>query len=176
MKTYAVVALFDPLDVGTTLSRQAWPAHVTLASNFTAAAPVDEVVGVVAAAAPIAEPVGVRIGEVALFGPNHDVPVRLVDSEQAVRVHNLLADHLGSLDGFAAEESAYWREGYRPHLTLGPAVIAKEGDRETANCVAVVEILDTDAEVLALLFRGAPTARAVTHSIDQSARAAATST
>ncbi len=176
MKTYAVAALFDPLDVGTTLSRQAWPAHVTLASNFTAAAPADQVVGVVADAAPIAEPLSVRIGEVALFGPNHDVPVRLVDSEQAVSVHNLLADHLGSLDGFTAEEPAYWREGYRPHLTLGPSVIAKEGDRETASCVAVVEILDIDAKVLALLFGGAPTARAIAHLIDQSARAAATST
>lgn len=33
MKNDAVVALFDSLDVGTTISRQAWPAHVTLASN-----------------------------------------------------------------------------------------------------------------------------------------------
>jgi hypothetical protein len=38
VSTYAVVALFIPLDIGTTISRHTWPARVTLASNFTAAA------------------------------------------------------------------------------------------------------------------------------------------
>lgn len=150
MKSYAVVALFAPLDIGVTIDRQAWPAHVTLASNFTATAPANEINGVVAQAAPSAEPLSVRFGEHALFGPNHDVRVRLVDSEQAVSVHRRLADTLESLPGFAAEEPAYWRDGYRPHLTLGPSVTTAEGDRETANCVAVVEILDSEAKVLAV--------------------------
>ena len=141
MKNYAVVALFKPLDIGT-ISRQAWPAHVTLASNFTAAVVADEIAAVVADAAPAAEPLRVRFREHSLFGPNHDVRVRLVDSEQAVSVHSRLADHLESLPGFAADEPAYWRDGYRPHLTLGPSVTATEGGRETASCVAVVEILD----------------------------------
>jgi 2'-5' RNA ligase len=156
MNSYAVVALFDPLDIGTIISRQGWPAHVTLASNFTAAATADQVTGVVADAASAVEPLTVRFGEHALFGPNHDVPVRLVDSEQAVSVHSRLADQLESLPDFIAEEPAYWRDGYRPHLTLGPSVTASEGDRETASCVAVVEIIDSDAKVLALLHvRGA---------------------
>lgn len=156
MKSYAVVALFNPLDIGTSISRQAWPAHVTLASNFTASAPAEQITGVVAEAAPAAEPLSVRFGEHALFGPNQDVRVRLVDSEQAVSVHSRLADQLESLPGFAAEEPAYWRDGYRPHLTLGPSVSATDGDRETAGYVAVVEILDSDAKVLALFHaRGA---------------------
>ncbi|MFF1571810.1 2'-5' RNA ligase family protein [Leifsonia sp. NPDC058292] len=150
MKSYAVVALFNPLDIGTTISRHAWPGHVTLASNFTAAAAADQITEVVAEAAPAAEPLSVRFGEHALFGPNHDVRVRLVESKQAVSVHSRVADHLESLPGFAAEEPAYWRDGYRPHLTLGPSVTATECDRETASFVAIVEILDTDAKVLAL--------------------------
>jgi 2'-5' RNA ligase len=150
MKSYAVVALFNPMEIGTTISRQEWPAHVTLASNFTALAPIDQISGVVAEAAASAEPLNVRFDVQALFGPNHDVPVRLVDSEQAVSVHSRLADQLEALPGFAAEEPAHWRDGYRPHLTLGPTVTAREGDRETASCVAVVEILDRNAKVLAL--------------------------
>ncbi|KRC46867.1 hypothetical protein ASE16_15830 [Leifsonia sp. Root227] len=156
MRSYAVVALFDPLEINATISRSEWPAHVTLASNFTAASTLDRLLDLVTQAAAAAEPLNVRFGEQALFGPNHDVRVRLVDSEQAVGVHIRLADLLESLPGFAAEEPAYWREVYRPHLTLGPSVTAAEGDRETANSVAVVEILGSDAKVLALLrLRGA---------------------
>lgn len=151
MRSYAVVALFIPLDIGTTISRRVWPAHVTLASNFTTAATPDRIVELVTEAIPTAEPLNVRFCQQALFGPNHDVRVRLVDSEQAVSGHIRLADQLESLPGFAVEEPAYWREGYRPHVTLGPSVTATEGDRETANAVAVVEILDSDATVLALL-------------------------
>ena len=151
MRSYAVVALFYPLDIGTTISRRVWPAHVTLASNFTTAAIPDRIVELVAEAASTVEPLSVRFGEQALFGPNHDVRVRLVDSEESVSLHLRLADQLESLPGFAAEEPVYWREGYRPHLTLGPSITAVEGDRETANSVAVVEILDSDAKVVALL-------------------------
>ena len=150
MKTYAVVALLQPLDIGITISRQAWPAHVTLASNFTAAATADQIVAVVTEAAPSDEPLSVRFGEHALFGPNHDVRVRLVDSEQAVSAHSRLTDRLEALPGFAADEPAYWRDGYRPHLTLGPSVTAAEGDHETASYIAVVEILDSDAKVVGL--------------------------
>ncbi|ROP66499.1 hypothetical protein EDF55_0956 [Curtobacterium sp. ZW137] len=72
-----------------------------------------------------------------------------MDSNQAVSVHNRLADQLESLPGFVPEEPAYWRQGYRPHLTLGPAAAAGEGDRETSNCVVIVDIFDTDARILA---------------------------
>jgi len=151
VKSYAVVALFESLDVGTTISRRAWPAHVTVASNFRTAAAPDQITDAVTEAAPSAEPLSVRIGEHAMFGPNQDVPVRLVDSEQAVGVHRRLADQLESLPGFVAEEPAYWRDGYRPHLTLGPSVTALDGERQTANYVAVVELLESDATVLALV-------------------------
>ena len=157
MKSSAVVVLFSSLDIGATISRRAWPAHVTLASNFTAAVPADQIIAVVAEVCPLAEPLIVRFGEHALFGPNHDVRVRLVGSERALSVHRRLADQLESLPGFFAEEAAYWRDGFHPHLTLGSSVTAAEGDRETASCVAVVEILDTDAKVLAAFH--APDAR-----------------
>lgn len=156
MRSYAVVALFNPLDIGTTISRRAWPAHVTLASNFTTAVTPDRIFELVAEAAQAVEPLSVRFGEQALFGPNHDVRVRLVDSEQLISAHRRLADLLESLPDFAAEEPAYWRDGYRPHLTLAPSVTATEGDRETSNFLAVVEILESDAKILVLIdLRGA---------------------
>jgi 2'-5' RNA ligase len=156
MRSYAVVALFKPLDIGTTISRRVWPAHITLASNFTTAATPDRIVELVAEAVPAGEFLSVRFGEQALFGPDQDVRVQLADSEGSVSLHTRLADRLELLPGFAAEEPAYWRDGYRPHLTLGPSITAAEGNRKTAIAVAVVEILDSDAQVLALLhLRGA---------------------
>lgn len=146
-----MVALFDPLDIGTTISRREWPAHVTLASNFRTAATSERIVEVVADAAAAAEPLSVRVGGQALFGPDHDVRVRLVESEQAVSAHGRLADQLESFPDFVADEPEYWRDGYRPHVTLGPSVTATEGDHLHANSVAVVEILDSDATVVALL-------------------------
>jgi hypothetical protein len=101
----------------------------TLASNFTAIAPVDQISAVLAEAAASAEPLKVRFGEQALFGLNLDVPVRLVDSEQAVNVHSRLAAQRQALPGFTAAEPAYWRDGYRPHLTLGPAIDPSPGRR-----------------------------------------------
>lgn len=151
MSSYAVVALFHPLEIGTTIDRRAWPPHVTLASNFAAAVATDRIIEVVTEAAQETEPLRVRVGEEALFGPNRDVRVRLVESERAVGAHMRLTDQLESLSGFFAEEPTYWRDGYRPHLSLGPSVTAMEGDVKTANSVAVVEILDSDAKVVALL-------------------------
>lgn len=151
MRSYAVVALFDPLHVGTSLDRRAWPAHVALASVFTTASAPERIIHVVADADPAVEPLSVRFGEQALFGPDRDVPVRLVDSAEAVEAHLRLADRLESLPGFVADEPAYWRDGYRPHVTLGPSVSAAEGDRLLADLVAIVEILGADAAILALL-------------------------
>ncbi|WP_285724878.1 hypothetical protein [Psychromicrobium xiongbiense] len=139
MRSYAVVALFDPLEIDTTISRRAWPMHLTLASNFTTAATADRIIEVFASAAPPPEPLSVLVGEQALFGPNHDVRVRFVDSEQAVSVHNTPYGSARIPLRFVAEEPAYWRDGYRPSLTLGASVTATEGASRTANSVAVVD-------------------------------------
>ncbi len=149
MNRYAIVALFTPLDLGATISRREWPAHVTLASNFTTVASTEEIIGVVDTDT-LAEPLDIRIGKYELFGPNHDVPVRLVDSTRSVTVHGHLAKRLEALPAFAPEEPAYWRSGYRPHLTLGPLVAPVEGNREVASHIAVVEILESNAKVLAI--------------------------
>lgn len=149
MTRYAVVALFDPLDIDATISRREWPPHVTLASNFATVASADHVVTLIGANI-LVEPLNVRVGAEELFGPNHDVPVRLVDAPRAEVVHERLASHLPALAGFAPEEPAYWRAGYRPHLTLGPSVAAREGDLLIARHIAVVEIRESDAHVVAI--------------------------
>lgn len=149
--SYAVVALFEPLALGAMIDRAAWPAHVTLVSNFRVDAQPEEVVEAVRAADPLHEPLAVEVGALAFFGPRGDVPVRLVHSAAAVRAHGRLTERIERLPGFAEEEPAYWRAGYRPHLTLGPHISVAEGEQRLAFLIAVAEIVGSEAQVVALL-------------------------
>lgn len=98
-RTYVVVALFTPVEVGTTFSRSNWPAHVTLASNFLTDATVGELERAVGRADASSEPLVVRFTQLARFRPNRDVPVRLVQSDRISALHNRLADGLALLLG-----------------------------------------------------------------------------
>jgi hypothetical protein len=66
-------------------------------------------------------------------------------------VHRRLADRLESLPGFVAEEPAYWRNGYRPHLTLSPTIAAEEGDGRMVCRIAVAQLLGDAATIIAVL-------------------------
>lgn len=124
-----VVALPESLTVGTTFSRRAWPAHVTLASNFVVDLPREEVAGVLRDVFVGTAPLAVKFGDEAWFGPDHDIAVQLVESEQVSVLHERVADALEALPGFAAAEPAYWRAGYRPHMTHVPGLATPAGTR-----------------------------------------------
>jgi hypothetical protein len=147
-RTHVVVALFAPITVGTSFKRSGWPAHVTLASNFLANATADELNRIVGRADVSSKPLSVQFTQLAQFGPNGDVPVRLVQSDGVLTLHNRLADDLALLPGFAAEEPAFWRDGYRPHLTLGDAITSGEGERWNVECIATAQLDGTDAEIV----------------------------
>jgi 2'-5' RNA ligase len=122
-----VVATPDP--VPGYVDRSQWPVHVTVAPNFS----VDEtsqrdVITLLEASARDAVPFEVALGSGARFGIAADVPVLLAPHPSLARLHEELAAGLAELRGFFAVEADYWGEGYRPHVTLGSAVQASEGD------------------------------------------------
>jgi hypothetical protein len=119
---YTVSTVWEPIAAGTIIDRRVWPAHVTLASNFVVEAPGEDVVLAVSTADVASAPLVVEFGGVDLFGPDRDIPVQLVVSELAVRVHGRLAEELEHVRGFCAEVESHWRDGYRPHVTVGPGV------------------------------------------------------
>ena len=150
-RTFVVVALFAPMSVGTSFNRSRWPAHVTLASNFLADATADELNGIVGRADVSSKPLSVQFTQLAQFGPNRDVPVRLVQSDRVSILHNRLADGLAKLPGFAPEKPAFWRDGYRPHLTLGDAIASGEGERWSVECIATAQLDGADAVIIGAL-------------------------
>lgn len=151
IRRYAVVALFDPIDVGTEVDRRRWPAHVTLVSNFITAAAVDELVGAVHRASSRDVSLHLEFEELALFGPDRDIPVRLVVSPPIMELHGRLVDELASIGDVVADAPDYWRAGYRPHVTLGPSIEAHKGDHRIVRDVVIARLDDAIATIVAAM-------------------------
>jgi hypothetical protein len=124
---FVVVATPSPLPA--VVDRARWPVHVTVAGNFrvdgSSAAAIhallESSVHRVAA-------FDVRLGPLDRFGVAKDVPVLLAPHPLFDRMHESLATDLIHVPGFAPAEPRHWRDGYRPHATLGLAVRAQDGD------------------------------------------------
>lgn len=137
---FTVSALFAAMPVGTSFSRKEWPAHVTVAGNFSADVPVDEIALAVRRAGVLTERIDIRCDGTEWFGPDHDKPVQLVLPERISTVHERLADELEQLPGFTADDPGFWREGYRPHLTLGSAISPEAGEVKQVVQISVARL------------------------------------
>lgn len=131
---------------------------MTLVSNFITEASVAKLAAAMRRVLASERPLQLEFGGTEMFGLNRDIPVRLVRSEAAKTLHQELVAELTSVGDVVADEPAYWRAGYRPHMTLAPTagtdvnrlrkpqdiVLARlDGDR--ATIVACVRLL-ADAE------------------------------
>jgi 2'-5' RNA ligase len=136
---FCVVA--TPLPAPEQIERFRWPAHVTLAGNFR----VDEDAvasfpALVAQAVAGFAPFDVTLGRPALFGPEASIPVLLVTHPTVTALHEALADALDGVDGFRMSEPAYWRRGYRAHVSRGHEVTAAEGDVLGLTTISLVSL------------------------------------
>ena len=139
MVLLAIVA--TPVEVGGPLERNQWPLHITLVGNF-GVDPGQEAAAAAccASAARAVSAFDVSLGPAAQFGKRGENSVLLADHPHLGELHALLATALTQLPGFEAAEPAYWTEGYRPHVTLGPAVSAIAGDRHTMSWMTLVAL------------------------------------
>jgi 2'-5' RNA ligase len=144
-----IVGLFQPTGAGASFSRRAWPAHVTLAGNFVVDASLLDVVEAVRRARLPGSELRVSFGDVTSFGPRCDIPVRLVTTDEITSLHHRLADELDSLPGFAADEPAHRRTGYRAHMTLTPSISVDAHESRVFRSIALLE-LDTDVATVAM--------------------------
>jgi hypothetical protein len=148
-RRFTVTALFASLSVETSFLRTDWPAHVTLAGNFVTVASTDELVLAVRRAGVFVEPTIIHFDSKGWFGPNHDVPVRLVSPGRVSFLHQCLADQLEQLPGFVPDEPGFWRVGYRPHLTLGSAITLEPGEPKEIAQIAVAQLSGERATIAA---------------------------
>lgn len=146
---FCVVALFEPLSVGHRFPRVDWPAHVTIASNVRVNVAVDEVARAVLDLNGVSAPLAFVFGEVAMFGRQQDIRVRVADSPSIRALHRDIFRRLSQLPGFAPDEPAHWGSGYRPHLTLCATFHVTEGQSWAASQIALVRLDGPTAEIVA---------------------------
>jgi hypothetical protein len=144
---FAVVALLEVSEVGAVVERKRWPAHVTLVSNFVTTAPARDLAEVLRRHLAVDRPLVVDLGASAFFGHDETVPVRLVAPEAFSRIHEALVDALDATSRIIADEPSNWRDGYRPHLTLGPAVDPARVDGRVVREIALAR-LDADTATI----------------------------
>lgn len=146
-----VVALLERIAVGSNFSRREWPAHVTLAPNFVVDAPGAVVVSVVRDLCAEEGPLPIRFVGEAHFGPNHSIPVQLVESDRVLSLHARLADLLEELPGFTADQPAFWRRGYRPHMTQVPGAPTAAGASRQLPYIAIAQMTASSATICAVI-------------------------
>lgn len=144
-----VVALPVSIPEGVSFLRRVWPAHVTLAANFSVAVPDATIESLVRDSVAAEGPIPARLVGEALFGPSDDIPVLLVESDRVLALHERLADLLQPLPGFAAQNPEHWRNGFRPHLTRVPRVPGEVGSSTRLRHLAIVKLTGDLATVAA---------------------------
>ncbi|BDI22989.1 2'-5' RNA ligase family protein [Herbiconiux sp. L3-i23] len=141
---FVVVATPDPLPA--TIDRSRWPAHVTIGGNFAVLAEGETLLPtIVQVALEDIAAFTVSLGGLDYFGDAGRLPVLLAPHESLSRMHNTLADGLVSAPGFRPAEPAYWRHGYRAHLTLAENVELREGDELHIERVALLSLTGSKA-------------------------------
>lgn len=141
VRRYVIAGVFDGLEPGVEFDRKHWPAHVTLVSNFVTDAPARTLAAAMRRIVSNERPLRIELGEREMFGPDRDVPVRLVRSESLADLHERSIAELRAVAVITADEPRYWHAAYRPHVTLVPSV-ASSGDVLTESREIVLARLD----------------------------------
>jgi hypothetical protein len=142
--TYFVVSILEPH--GDTIDRRDWHLHVTVLPEFRAI--VAEVVlaqrmADVASAFPAFEISGA--GD-AWFGPNGDVHVRVVDSDELRQLHRALMDAFS--DVIVPLLPQYCGDGFGGHVSDQIHRSMAEGERLPVSSVSLVRLVGDEARVL----------------------------
>lgn len=146
---YVIAAMLNGMEVGTEFDRTQWPAHVTLVSNFTTEATNANLAATMRRAFAAERTLRLEFGDTEMFGRDRDIPVRLVRSESAIALHEELIAALTVDAHIVADEPAYWHAGYRPHVTLTPALGAGEALPRVSRDVVLARLDGGRATIVA---------------------------
>lgn len=143
---YILVHLAEPHKPGFTFRRYAdpWPLHITLVPWFSVPESEAALVDALRAAARTVAPSDVQVGAQAMFGPNADIPVNVIDDQVVVRCL-----HLVFMDAVESQQAVfngypYVRSAYHGHITRqtkdGQTYGKREGEIEHVSSVTLVRL------------------------------------
>ena len=140
MTLHVVTAFLDPAP-GAAFARAAWPAHITVSTNFVARRSTADVVASLGESLRDTQPLVATPGARAAFGADGDIPVVLVEPARAWRVlHLTVARTLA--DGGSDFTTPFTGDAYRAHVTDTPA-----GSWSRAARIDVLHLVQLDAGV-----------------------------
>ncbi len=153
----------DPIDLGATFPSGEWPLHMTyfppIAARFTPGHAID-----LRRRVNPMKPFLATAGEAAVFGPNHDIPVRRIrKTKELMVVHRALVATFGGLP-----HNPQYRMPYEPHVSIaaddtrlerhdsievgGFSIVEKSAITETWKVIAKIglkgEAMKTDARII----------------------------
>lgn len=150
-RRYVIAAMFSAMEVDAEFDRKHWPAHLTLVSNFTTKAAAAEVGAAMRRVIALVEPLQLDFDRTEVFGPNRDIPVRLVQPASVAALHQEFVAELTAVSHVVADEPAFWRAGYRPHVTLTPALGAGEALPRVSRDVVLARLDGGRATIVAAM-------------------------
>lgn len=122
--------------------REQWPFHITLVRWFFAEeSQKDVLLEGVREICDAADPITVRVGNVELFGTQHDTPVNVISDVSALR--GLHAALMHEVDESGAEwqvPRTYTGSAYRPHITRHASTGIEQGAVVTVDSVAMISV------------------------------------
>lgn len=136
---YIVVYMLDKPALGERFTK--WPLHLTLKPWFQCAGSTEEVINQLGELAKGTKPFMVRTGKTAMYGPEFDVPVRLVEKTPELAEFHARICYLLTKNKCRSENEEYSRENYSPHITIRGDRHISEGTEVLVSSIDIVENL-----------------------------------
>lgn len=117
-----------------------WPLHITLVGNFNTETPEDGLVEMLTTRVEKIEPFNVRVGEEALFGPNNNILVNILDvNKEIMNLHKNLKELLDSNDT-VYDSPQYVGKNYKPHATVQKVDRVHQNEIVRINSLSLVDM------------------------------------
>ena len=140
MPRLVVVLPLSPLQEGDSFAVKDWPLHITVLAPFHTEAEPAEVAEVIASVAALQPPVPVRAGRDEMFGRRENIPVTVIDEQEALwRLRDALVAGVRPL-ATSPDEPAFTGSRFRPHITIKGDNRVHDGDEFTLGQIALVDM------------------------------------
>lgn len=137
---YTIAQLMEPLPDGTEYSRFEWPLHVTLADVFAIDLAGQNIMQKLTLFAARQKPFATTAGDDALFGPNRQTRVTLLQTTLKLQsLHDRLIDLLAE-NGATFNSLQFTKSGFKPHATVGSHGRLNTGDTVHFSALTLIDM------------------------------------
>lgn len=137
---YAIIQLFEPLDVGVQFSSDSWPLHSTIVDTFaidwdamTMKSQLEKLLEKQRPAYSIAE-------DDAFFGPEKQTHVILLSQTESLKKLHCNVISLLEHGGLTLNDPQFAREGFLPHATVQKHARLHKGDEVPFTALTIIDM------------------------------------